>query len=144
MRPQKTDPLSSQQKKLVAKGIAPKPVTKSEERAAKALASARNRPSFRPGSAISLAHAGVKENPIHSLGRIRSTRRINELTGRGTSVSRLRRHASYNEDEDIREELEREEREEMDRREEIAKLGLAPPLPQSVLRPKPKGKKKEE
>jgi hypothetical protein len=141
--PPKIDPLDRQQKKLVAKGIAPKPITKSEERAAKALASARNRSGLQPGSAISLAHAGVKENPLHTLERIRRSRRINELTGRGTSIARLRRHHGRNEDEDIREELEREECEEMDRREEIAKLGLAPPLPQCVLRPGPNRKKKE-
>jgi hypothetical protein len=121
------------------KNLAPTPFTKARMRAQKALQAARG--GLRHDVAISAAHTGVKENPLHSLERLRHARRIAELTGRGTSVARIKRHGNRADEEELLEELELEEREERAKREEIAKLGLAPPLPRTVLRPKPRKKK---
>ncbi len=137
------DPLDRQQKKLAAKGMAPKPMTKSEERAAHALAAARGRPSQAMASTIRMLHSGGKENPLHPLGRIRRGRGSNDLTGRGTSLSHVRRRIEREEDSDLLEEREREEREAMERSDAIARLELAKPLPQDILRPKPRGKLQE-
>ncbi len=123
------------------KNLAPTPFNKAQMRAQKALQAARG--GLRHDVAMSAAHTGVKENPLHSLERLRRARRIAELTGRGTSVARIKRHGNRDDEEEILEELEREERELKEKREEIAKLGLAPPLPRTVLRPKPKKKKTE-
>ena len=119
------------------RGGAQASLTKAQLRAQKALASARGR--FGKSGTVEGARAGAlgKKEALRTLGRFRDAHRIAELTGRTTSVARLRRHGE--EEAELLEELELELEEE-ERREEIAKLGLAPPLPQSVLRPKPRKK----
>jgi len=117
-------------------------LTKQQVRAQKALASARNRYEIGRKTALTAAKVGVKENLLQTLSRAQTMRRIKELTKRGTSVARMKRYGlREDEEEELLSEYEREERELMERSEAIAKLGLAPPLPRTILHP-PRPRKK--
>ena len=80
------------------------PLTKAQERAQRALESARHRDE---GDIMSSARRGMRD------------------LDRGTSIARVKRHGNVE-----------EEDEELDRRSAEARIGLAPPLPQSILHPK--------
>jgi hypothetical protein len=119
------------------------PLTKQQVRAQKALASARNRNEFGRSTAIGGVRASIRENLAQSMSQAQTMRRIKELSKRGTSVARMKRHGlREDEEEELLNEYECEERDLVSRREAVAKLGLAPPLPRSILHPgKPRKKK---
>lgn len=102
----------------------------------KALAQARNRPG---GSvATSRAHQGVSESPLRMLERNDKARREQLKRQRGTSVARVKRSGGENEEEErLREEMELRLQEvaALDKSALEASLGVASPLPRSVLRP---------
>jgi hypothetical protein len=104
--------------------------TKAEKRAARALARSRERQ--RGGAAKSAAHEGVSENPLHALERKERVRKERLKTERGTSLARVKRHGNEEDEEGDAEFLEEID---LDKRAAEADLGIAPPLPRSILRP---------
>lgn len=107
-------------------------LTKAQERAQRALTEARKR--RKKSVAKSAAHEGVSENPLRELERHTRELKWQRKAERGTSVARVRR---YGEDEDEDEELDVVDDElEMDKSAVEAELGIASPLPRSILRPR--------
>lgn len=113
------------------KGEPKKLLTKSEERAKRALAIARQR--VVSNEKISLAHKGISENPLRELERKERERHLQKQYDRGTSLARLKRYGNKEEEE---EDLEFLQEIELDKSAAEAALGVASPLPRSVLRPR--------
>lgn len=113
-----------------AKGVSAKPKTKAEERAARALSLARMRDART--TARSSARNGVKENPMRELERKERERKDQARAQRGTSLARVKRHGNKEEEE---EEMGLADEVELDRSAAEASLGIASPLPRSILRP---------
>lgn len=117
-----------------------KATTKAEERAARALADARNRSSRRQVTRDT--RYGVVENPLRKLEREERERHLENKTKRSTSVAHLKRHGATDEEEDEEleswEDMEIREEKALDRSAAQASLGIAPPLPRSILRPEKK------
>lgn len=115
-------------------------VTKAEKRAARAIAEARER--IHADAEKSAARKGIKENPMRELERKERERREAKRVQRGTSLARVKRHGNKEEDE---EDLEKMEEMELDRSAAEARLGIASPLPRSILHPtKPNAPKKRD
>lgn len=113
---------------LAKKGT--KLLTKSEKRAARAIAEARER--IRADAEQSAARKGVKENPMRELERKERERKDAQRFQRGTSLARVKRHGNKEEEED---DVEFTEELELDRSAAEARLGIASPLPRSILHP---------
>jgi hypothetical protein len=121
---------------LAKKGT--KLLTKSEKRAARAIAEARER--IRADAEQSAARKGVKENPMRELERKERERKDAQRFQRGTSLARVKRHGNKEEEE---EDLEKMEEMELDRSAAEARLGIASPLPRSILHPTKPSKKRD-
>jgi hypothetical protein len=112
--------------------LEPEHLTKAEERAKRALERVRARGASSSGSA---ARTGVSENPMKALERRGRKRKEALKAGRGTSVARIKRFMEEEEEEDLEKEEEINEERELLKRAAEASLGIAPPLPRSILRP---------
>jgi hypothetical protein len=126
-----------------------KATTKAEERATRALADARDR--SKRSIVTRDTRYGVVENPLRKLEREERERHLQNKTKRSTSIARLKRHGAQEEEEEEEaaeieswEEMELREEKALDRSAAQARLGIAPPLPRSILRPEKKSQRKEE
>ncbi|MFA5130034.1 MAG: hypothetical protein WC477_03905 [Patescibacteria group bacterium] len=118
-----------------ATGEKKKTLTKAEERAARALAEARGYASTRNRREKD-ARFGVVENPLRKLEREERERHGKNKTVRGTSIARVKRHGNIEElEEENEDDIELREQHAIDRSAAQARLGIAPPLPRSILRP---------
>ena len=121
--------------------------TKAEDRAARALADARNRSTRREVTRDT--RYGAVENPLRKLEREERERHLQNKTKRSTSIARLKRHGAAEEEgeeEELEswEDMELREEKALDRSAAQASLGIAPPLPRSILRPEKKSQRKDD
>lgn len=131
-KPGRTD-YSTLRKQMRQKNADVKPMTKAEQRREKALAGVRDR---KPGGAAkSAAHEGVSGNPLHDLEESERQRKLDKKMERGTSAARINRHGE--EEGGGRPVL--DEGAARDSSAAAASLGIASPLPRSILRPSKKG-----
>jgi hypothetical protein len=112
------------------KGVEEVPMTKAEKRVARALGAAKDRGPL--SVAKSAAHKGVSENPLKKqLERNLLQKRRGEAGKRGTSIARVNRHGEEEEEQSVI----IDDGLELDRNAAASSLGIASPLPRSILRP---------
>jgi hypothetical protein len=110
----------------------PQHLTKAEERAKRALQRVRERDVAASKCAVG---ADVSEHPLKALERRERRKKDALKAGRGTSVARMKRFMEEEEEEDVEKEEEMNEERELLKRAAQSRLGIASPLPRSILRP---------
>lgn len=112
------------------KGVEAEPMTKAQKRKEKALGAAHDRGPM--AAAKSAAHEGVTENPLKKqLRQNLLQKRREEAKQRGTSIARVNKHGEEEEEQGVI----IDDKFELDKNAAASSLGIASPLPRSVLRP---------